>query len=74
MGEQVLAQVGDDALADALQNDGLKVGAGHRENEHARIDGNAREQPRQRKITRDQLLQRADDQRRDDVIGNGKQH
>ena len=30
-----------------VQNHGLQVGAGHRENEHARIDGDAREQPRQ---------------------------
>ena len=35
--EQILAQIGDDALAHPLQNHGLQVGAAHREHQHTRI-------------------------------------
>ena len=35
--EQILAQIGDDALAHPLQDHGLQVGAAHREHQHACI-------------------------------------
>ena len=74
VGEQILAQVRDNALADPLQNDGLQIGADHRKDKYPRIDGYARKQLRQGKIPGHKLLQRADDQRRDNVIGDGEYH
>ena len=47
VGEQIFAQIGDNALADALQNDGLEIGKpSHRKHQHARIDGHARKEAR----------------------------
>ena len=74
VGEQIFAQVGDNALADALQNDGLEVGACHRKHQHARIDGHARKEARQRKLPGHQFFQRTDDEGRDNVVGNREQH
>ena len=74
MGEQVLAQIGDDPLADPLQDHGLKIGACHRENQHAAVDGHRCKQLAQRKIAGDQLFDITDDQRRRDVVGDGEKH
>ena len=74
VGKQILAQVGDDALADTLQDDRLQVGAGHGKDQHTCIDCHTDVELRQGEIPGYQLLQRADDQRRNNVVGNGKEH
>ena len=74
VGKQIFAQVRHNALADALQNDRLQVGAAHREHKHPGINRDPAIQCRQRKIGGDKLLDIADDKRRDDVVRDGKQH
>ena len=62
VGEQVLAQIGDDPLADPLQDDGLKIGACHREHQHTGIDGHRDKQLVQGEIARHQLFDGADNE------------
>jgi len=61
VGEQILAQIGDDALADPLQNDRLKIGACHREHQNPRIDRDRSEQAAEGKIGGDKFFDRTDD-------------
>ena len=74
MGEQILAQIGDDALADPLQNDRLKIGACHREHQNPRIDRDRSEQAAEGKIGGDKFFDRTDDQGRDNVVSDGEEH
>ena len=74
VGEQVLAQVGDDPLAGLLQDDGLEIGADHRKDQDARVDRHRPEQGAQGKVPYQHLLHIAHDQGGHDVVDDGKEH
>ena len=74
MGEEVLTQVGNDALAHPLQDHGLQIGAGHGKDQHTRIHSHPRKEGVQFKLADDQLFDGADDQGRNDVVGDGEEH
>ena len=60
--EQILAQIGDDALAHPLQDHGLQVGAAHGEHQHACIHRHAQEEGAEFKLPGHQLLDAAHDE------------
>ena len=74
MGEEVFAQIGDDALAHLLQNDRLKIGAAHGEDEHACVDGHGGKEAVQGEIAHHHLLDVAHDEGGRDVVGDGEEH
>ena len=73
VGEKVFAQIGDDALAHTLQNDGLQIGAGHREDQHTRVHGHTDIEAFQFEIAHHKLFDVAHDEGRRDVVGDGEE-
>ena len=73
VGEKVFTQIGDDALAHTLQNDGLQIGAGHREDQHTRVHGHTDIEAFQFEIAHHKLFDVAHDEGRRDVVGDGEE-
>ena len=73
VGKEVFAQVGDDALAHPLQDDRLQIGAAHRKDQHAPIDGHTDVEAPEREIASHKLFDIAHDEGRGDVIGDGEE-
>ena len=73
VGEKVFTQIGDDALAHTLQNDGLQIGAGHREDQHTRVHGHTDIEAFQFEIAYHKLFDVAHDEGRRDVVGDGEE-
>ena len=73
VGEKVFTQIGDDALTHTLQNDGLQIGAGHREDQHTRVHGHTDIEAFQFEIAHHKLFDVAHDEGRRDVVGDGEE-
>ena len=74
VGEQVFPQVGDDPLPRLLQDDGLEVGAAHREQQDAGVDRHRRKQGGKGEVAHQHLLHIPHDEGRDDVVDDGEEH
>ena len=72
--EQILPHIGNDFLTRLLQNHGLEIRARHRDKKDCRIARYPQKQGIQREFSNDELLNFADDQRRNDIVRDRKQH
>ena len=77
MGEEIESQRREDLLSRFLKDYGLEVGADHRDDQKRAVEQYLCKQPREAielKISGDQLFYVADDERRDDVVGDREEH
>ena len=74
MGEQVLPQVRDNPLAGLLEDHRLEIGAHHRKDQDTRIGRHHPKEGVQGEIPHQHLLHGADNQGRNDIVDNRKEH